>query len=1065
MIRSSRIVISFAAVLVVFGMVGIASYINTQRLIKSNQRVIHTHEVMENLEGIQSVLKDAETGQRGFILTGEDRYLEPYDQALVQIETRLAKLTELTKDNPAQQANVGKLRTLTSSKLAELKQTVELRRQSGLDAAKRIILSDHGRKLMDDIRELVAQMQGREQELLRSNQNTSDLRVRWTMWTIAGGIPLSLLVLAIAAIILTHSGRSGDLIVGPPAEASTWQRIAIRYLFAVTMVALASILRMWLLNLGPMPLFFTFYPAVLLVAMVSGGGPGIATTILSGLVTIYYFIPPYGRFAVESPGDVVALVIFSVTNLSLCTVAERLRRSRWAEAFGLAKQQEAEELAGKNEELSQQSEELAQQNEELQSQSEEIQLLNTELEGREDMLRKLLEATRLQSSEESVLMDICAAAKDIFGPPASAVVICEKKEDKLLIRAQAGPCETLNLWPIEGSFPGLVMQEGKTACLNDASLRPDLKLLQVIGSEPFKAALSSPLHVAGELFGAVTVYSLQKHEWTTVQFRLIEWFSTQCGHVLETLRLQEQLGKAAEQNRLLSDLLEHSEQPFGIGYPDGKLGYVNAALERLTGYSRKELEEMDWANVLTPLQWRSMEQARLEELRITGQHVRYEKEYIRKDGTRVPIELLVHLVKDGQELPLYYYSFITDISERKHAEETLSRVNDELEQRVTERTAELAQRADQLRALTGELTLAEQRERSRLAKVLHDHLQQLLVAAKFRLTLLGRGGDDIVKKATKEVEDLLDESILASRNLTAELSPPILHEAGLNAGLQWLARRMADKHGLFVDLEVEDYECRSEQLKILLFESVRELLFNVVKHARTGSAEVSLRRVDDHLQVAVSDQGAGFDPNAMPAAGEDGRGLGLFAIRERLGFMGGTLQIQSAPGQGSRLILSVPVAPIEKVEPRAGGTLVLPEADLLISGYRDPARKIRLMLADDHAVVRRGFAAMLGAEPDIEIVGEAADGLEAIELARKVLPDIILMDMSMAKLNGIEATRIIHNEFPEIRIIGLSMFEEVERAQAMRDAGAVQYVAKSGAGEALIAAIRKHSPLFSANST
>jgi PAS domain S-box-containing protein len=949
--------------------------------------------------------------------------------------------------------------------LAELKQTVELRRQSGLDAAKRIILSDHGRKLMDDIRELVAQMQGREQELLRSNQNTSDLRVRWTMWTIAGGIPLSLLVLAIAAIILTHSGRSGDLIVGPPAEASTWQRIAIRYLFAVTMVALASILRMWLLNLGPMPLFFTFYPAVLLVAMVSGGGPGIATTILSGLVTIYYFIPPYGRFAVESPGDVVALVIFSVTNLSLCTVAERLRRSRWAEAFGLAKQQEAEELAGKNEELSQQSEELAQQNEELQSQSEEIQMLNTELEGREDMLRKLLEATRLQSSEESVLMDICAAAKDVFGPPASAVVICEKKEDKLLIRAQAGSRETPNPWPIEGAFPGLVIQEGRTACLNDASLRPDLKLLQVIGSEPFKAALSSPLRVAGEPFGAVTVYSLQKHEWTTVQFRLIEWFSTQCGHVLETLRLQEQLRKAAEQNRLLSDLLEHSEQPFGIGYPDGKLGYVNAAFERLTGYSRKELEEMDWASVLTPPQWRSMEQAKLEELRVTGRPARYEKEYIRKDGTRVPIELLVHLVKDGQELPLYYYSFITDISERKRAEEALSRVNDELEQRVTERTSELAQRADQLRALAGELTLAEQRERSRLAKVLHDHLQQLLVAAKFRLTILGRGGDDIVKKATKEVEGLIDESILASRNLTAELSPPILHEAGLNAGLQWLARRMADKHGLFVDLEVEDYECRSEQLKILLFESVRELLFNVVKHARTGSAEVSLRRVDDHLQVAVSDQGAGFDPNAMPAAGEDGRGLGLFAIRERLGFMGGTLQIQSAPGQGSRLILTVPVAPIEKAELRTGGTLVLPEAGLLISGYRDPARKIRLMLADDHAVVRRGFAAMLGAEPDIEIVGEAADGLEAIKLARKVLPDIILMDMSMAKLNGIEATRIIHNEFPEIRIIGLSMFEEVERAQAMRDAGAVQYVAKSGPGEALIAAIRKHSPLFSANST
>jgi CHASE3 domain sensor protein/nitrate/nitrite-specific signal transduction histidine kinase/ActR/RegA family two-component response regulator len=1056
MIRSTKIVISFAVVLVVIGMVGIASYINTQRLIKSNQRVIHTHEVMENLEGILSVLKDAETGQRGFILTGENRYLEPYDQALVQIETRLVKLTELTEDNPAQQASIGKLRTLTGSKLAELKQTVELRRQSGLDAAKPVILSDRGKKLMDDIRELVAQMQGREQELLRSSQNTSDLRVRWAMWTIVGGIPLSLLVLAIAAIALTHSRRSGDLIVGPPAEASTWQRIAIRYLFAVTMVALASILRMWLLNLGPMPLFITFYPAVLLVAMVSGGGPGIATTILSGLVTIYYFIPPYGRFAVESPGDVVALVIFSVTNLSLCTVAERLRRSRWAEAFGLAKQQEAEELAGKNEELSQQSEELTQQNEELQSQSEEIQLLNTELEGREDMLRKLLEATRLQSSEESVLMDICAAAKDIFGPPASAVVICEKKEDKFFIRAQAGSRETPNSWPIEGAFPELVMQERKTACLNDASLRPDLKLLQVIGSEPFKAALSSPLHVAGELFGAVTVYSLQKHEWTTVQFRLIEWFSTQCGHVLETLRLQEQLRQSEERFRMAL-----RNAPVSVTVQDLNLRYIwaynqrTAKNEDIVGKLDSDIFTPEEAAYITAMKQRVL--AENTELR--------EQIWLTHPTGRIFLDICWEPIRDEAGKVIGVGSATVDLTKIKLAEETLSRVNDELEQRVTERTAELAQRADQLRALTGELTLAEQRERSRLAKVLHDHLQQLLVAAKFRLTILGRGGDDIVKKATKEVEGLIDESILASRNLTAELSPPILHEAGLNAGLQWLARRMADKHGLFVELEVEDYECRSEQLKILLFESVRELLFNVVKHARTGSAEVSLRRVDDHLQVAVSDQGAGFDPNAMPAAGEAGRGLGLFAIRERLGFMGGTLQIQSAPGQGSRFILSVPVAPIEKVEPRAGGTLVLPEADLLISGYRDPARKIRLMLADDHAVVRRGFAAMLGAEPDIEIVGEAADGLEAIELARKVLPDIILMDMSMAKLNGIEATRIIHNEFPEIRIIGLSMFEEVERAQAMRDAGAVQYVAKSGAGEALIAAIRKHSPLFSANST
>ena len=842
MIRGTKVVIILAIVLATIGVWGMASYINTQSMIKQNEQVIHTHEVMEDLEGILLALKDAETGQRGFILTGQNQYLEPYEQSFGGINGCMTKLAVLTKDNPAQQAALIQLKMLSDSKLDELKQTIELRRQSGLEAAMPVILSDRGRMIMDEIRALIAQMQGREQELLRSRQEAANTSARWTMWTIAAGMPLSLLVLAIAAITLIHSGGSRDLIAGPPAEDMRWQKIAMRYLFSVTAVLMASVLRVWLLKLGPMPLFITYYPAVLLVAMVSGGGPGVVVTALSGLVAFYYFIPPYGQLTVESPSDVVALAIFLGTNLSLCLVAERLRRSRWAEAFGMAKQQEAEELARKNEELtqqteelSQQSEELAQQNEELQSQAEEIQSLNTELMGREDMLRKLLEAARLQSTEESVLKDICAAAKDIFRPAASAVVICERRENELFIRAQAGSSEPPKSWPIEGAFPGLVMQEGRTACLNDASLRPDLNLLQVGDAEPFQSALSTPLYVGEELFGAVTIYSHQRQAWSTEQFRLNEWVATQCGHVLETVRLQDQLRRTAEQNRLLSDLLEHSEQPFGIGYPDGRLGYINKAFERLTGYTREELGKMDWANALTPPQWRGMESTKLAELQTTGESVRYEKEYARKDGSRVPIELLVHLTKDDQGLPVSYYSFITDITERKLAKEALVQANDELERRVADRTAELAQRAAQLRGLAGELTLSEQRERSRLAKVLHDHLQQLLVAAKFRLAILDKGAEDLMKQAFREVEDLIDESIASSRSLTAELSPPILQAAGLNAGLEWLAKRMVDRHGLLVDLELEEIGALPEDLKILLFESVRELLFNVAKHARTRS--------------------------------------------------------------------------------------------------------------------------------------------------------------------------------------------------------------------------------------
>jgi PAS domain S-box-containing protein len=407
---------------------------------------------------------------------------------------------------------------------------------------------------------------------------------------------------------------------------------------------------------------------------------------------------------------------------------------------------------------------------------------------------------------------------------------------------------------------------------------------------------------------------------------------------------------------------------------------------------------------------------------------------------------------DGQWGVICYYFNSTAL---RNAEMALREANATLEEKVEERTRELSQRAAQLRALTGELTLAEQRERSRLAIVLHDHLQQLLVAAKFRLTILGRGGDDVVKQAAKEVEQLIDDSVTASRSLTAELNPPILHEAGLNEGLQWLARRMADTQGLFVDLQLNENEPLPEDMKVLLFQSVRELLFNVVKHANTRSAVLNLRRFDSSLQITVSDQGIGFDPSALSTVGEGGRGYGLFGIRERIEFLGGKLEVQSSPGQGSRFVLSLPITPSVTMGEEPEKTLALSEEDLPPSIYANPEPKIRVLLADDHAIVRQGIAKLFANETDIEVIGQAVDGQEAVELTASLLPDVILMDASMPKLSGVEATRAIRNQFPEIRIIGLSMFEDAERAQAMRDAGAVDYLTKSGQADALINAIRK----------
>jgi PAS domain S-box-containing protein len=396
-----------------------------------------------------------------------------------------------------------------------------------------------------------------------------------------------------------------------------------------------------------------------------------------------------------------------------------------------------------------------------------------------------------------------------------------------------------------------------------------------------------------------------------------------------------------------------------------------------------------------------------------------------------------------------------DIIERSRAEVALRQVNADLELRVRERTAELVERAAQLRALAGELTIVEQRERRRLANILHDHLQQLLVGAKFRLTALGRGEADPQKQALKQVEEVIDEAIASSRSLTAELSPPILHDEGLNAGFEWLVRRLAKTQGLFVELEAEEIGVLPDDLTILLFQSVRELLLNVVKHSQVRSARVTARRADGSLQVSVFDQGIGFDLEAMPPPGEAGRGFGLFSIRERLELFGGKIGIESAPGKGSRIVLSVPItvatsAAVRSAEAAASAEQPGRETIPVPVG----SRKIRLLLADDHAIVRQGIANLLSDEPDMEIVGAAANGRETIGLVPKLLPDVILMDMNMPILNGVEATRIIHRDFPEIRIIGLSMFEETELARAMRDAGATNYLTKSGPAAELISAIR-----------
>jgi len=385
------------------------------------------------------------------------------------------------------------------------------------------------------------------------------------------------------------------------------------------------------------------------------------------------------------------------------------------------------------------------------------------------------------------------------------------------------------------------------------------------------------------------------------------------------------------------------------------------------------------------------------------------------------------------------------------AEDELRDVNVSLEQRVRERTAELQRRATQLRALAAELGQAEDRERQRLATLLHDHLQQLLVAAKFSASSLRHRltAPDLNAEAAR-VLDLLGQSIDASRSLTAELSPPILHDRGLGAGLLWLARWMHEKHGLTVEVAAPDEPFDlPDDLRLMAFQAVRELLFNVAKHAGVTSARVTMTHDDGrNLTVVVADQGKGFDAAAL-AAGNTPGSFGLFNIRERLASIDGGLEIESAPGAGTRIVLTAPIAPLPAPP-------LSPAVSAATAHEPAPAAAgaIRVLVADDHTVVRKGLVELLRKEPSLAVVGEAADGRQALDLARLLNPDVVLMDVSMPVMSGIDATRVLLAEMPSVRVIGLSMHAQADMAAQMRAAGAVRYLVKDGPMEDLLKAIR-----------
>jgi PAS domain S-box-containing protein len=495
----------------------------------------------------------------------------------------------------------------------------------------------------------------------------------------------------------------------------------------------------------------------------------------------------------------------------------------------------------------------------------------------------------------------------------------------------------------------------------------------------------------------------------------------------------------------------------------------NPAFCALLGYTQEELSRMGFSSLVYP----DDRAANLVEIRRVMEEelpfFEIENRYVHQNGQPVWVHKFVSLLRDDKDTPAYLVTLVTDVTERRQLEMSLRESQErlrvfaqELETRVEERTQELVQSQQQLRALATELNLAEQRERKRLAGELHDYLAQLLVLGRLKLGQVRRSGlPSKADETVKETEEVLNQALNYSRTLMAELSPPVLQEHGLSAGLKWLGEQMR-RHGLMVRVEVGDASSviLPEECTVLLFQSVRELLMNVLKHADSHKVVVRIQQGERRLRIEVQDHGVGFDLAVLAGSAPTtiSSKFGLLSIRERMTALGGWLDLQSTPGEGTTATLVLPLTSTDEVGPDVKvlsvklGTNSDRNTYHATHGQRDT--NLRVLLVDDHAMVRQGLRSVLESYPDIEVVGEAWNGEVAVATVDALHPTIVLMDINMPRMNGIEATATIKARHPEIIVIGLSVNTGGENEMAMKHAGAAMLLTKEAAVDELYRTIQ-----------
>jgi PAS domain S-box-containing protein len=360
------------------------------------------------------------------------------------------------------------------------------------------------------------------------------------------------------------------------------------------------------------------------------------------------------------------------------------------------------------------------------------------------------------------------------------------------------------------------------------------------------------------------------------------------GNAMDVTEIKEARQRLEELEELEASILDAIPHAV-IGFEKRHIIFANNAVEDVFGWTPQEL-----IGKLSRLLYRNDEE--YEEIGGIFYNLREDQRTHAeefpcrtKDGTDIicmmSASVIGKSIKDRKVVVVY-----ENITERKKAREKLLEYH------------------ENLRSLASELSMTEERERQFVATALHDGISQTMAVAKIKMESLQREAESTrLIDPLKDIISLMDQLIYETRSLTLDLSPPVLYILGIEAALEWLAEQFQEKYDISVELNMEGPKAElNKDISFFLFRSTQELLMNVVKHAKTKEALVTLKKVKNDIFLSVEDEGIGFDKSDLEFPDDWSRGFGLFSIRERLDYLGGQCYIESKKGVGTRITMIVP---------------------------------------------------------------------------------------------------------------------------------------------------------------